>query len=131
MSGRRAFYSGCLDVVGHYFWLTRRQSLLYPGEIMRAVPDFIPSWAEIWDGGLLKNGKRPDVYDGNVYAVPAKGWLAFAWWDNSIDRRGASNSGFYVAGFEWKQREAALAFAMMQWPEVVARQRQPLALVAL
>lgn len=129
---KRAFYTGCLGVYGHYFWLTPHKSVLYSSEIMRAVPDFIECWAKMWDGGLLKNGKRPDVYDGKVFAVPAKGpWTALVWWDNSIDTRGASNSSFYVSGFEWEERDAALTFAMEKWPEVVKRQRQPLSLQPL
>jgi hypothetical protein len=124
-----AFYAGTLGDIGHYFWLTPRKSVLYRGEIMSAIPDFIQSWADMWDSGLLKNGKRPDVYDGKVFAIPAKGpWIAFVWWDNSIDKRGGSNSAFYVSGFEWEDRDAALTFAMEKWPEVVKRQRQPLVL---
>lgn len=126
---RRAFYTGCLHDIGHYFWLNSRKSVLYADEIMREVPDFIRIWADKWDGGLLQNGKRPDVYDGKVFAVPAKGpWTALVWWDNSIDKRGASNSGFYVFGFEWEERTAALAFAQEKWPSVAQRQRQPLVL---
>lgn len=126
---RRAFYSGCLGRLGHYFWLDSQHCCLHESEIMLAIPDFISVWARQWDGGLLKNSRRPDRYDGKVYAVPAKGpWLALVWWDNSVDGRGGSNSGFYVSGFEWEKRQAALEFAMERWPGVVKRQRQPLVL---
>lgn len=126
---KRAYYSGTLGRHGHYFWVSPHKSHLYASEIMAENPDFISSWAKIWDGGLLGNGKRVDRYDGKVFAVPAKGpWIAFVWWDNSIDERPGSNSGFYVFGYEWEEREAALAFAMEQWPEVVKRQKQPLVL---
>lgn len=129
---RRAYYTGTLGTHGHYFWVSPHKSHLYAREIMADIPDFIECWAKMWDGGLLKNGKRPGKYDGKVFAVPAKGpWTAFVWWDNSIDERGGSNSAFYVSGFEWQDRDAALAFAMEKWPEVVKRQRQPLSLQPL
>lgn len=125
----RAFYTGCLRKSGHYFWINRHTSELYGTKIFHHIPDFISSWEKLWDGGLLKNGKHPDVYDGKVFAVPAKGpWIAFVWWDNSVDERSGSNSGFYVSGFEWSDRGTALAFAMQRWPEVVERQRHPLVL---
>lgn len=129
---QRAFYTGTMGQPGHYFWITPRKSHLYTREIMADVPDFIECWAKMWDGGLLKNGKRPDRYDGKVFAVPAKGpWTAFVWWDKSDDARNGSNSAFYVSGFEWADRAAALAFAMEKWPQVITRQRHPLSLQAI
>lgn len=82
------------------------------------------------DGGLLKNGKRRDVYDGKVFWTCGglEFWYAFFWWDNSVDRRGASNSGFYVRGFGWPEATAAFEYACEQFPQVVGRQRQPLVL---
>ncbi|ODM71693.1 hypothetical protein [Bradyrhizobium elkanii] len=92
------------------------------------------------DGGLLKNGRHPDVPDGRVW------WTcggredlvyAFFWWDRSVDRRGACNSGFYVRGFqperlapETAKVNAGLAFdyACEIFPSVVSRQRYPLVL---
>ena len=126
---KRAYYTGTLRQAGHYFWLDHHKSVLYASQIMEAIPDFIDIWATRWDGELLKNGKRPDRYDGKVWAIPAKGpWIAFVWWDNSIDKRNGSNSAFYVSGFEWEDRDAALEFAIGKWPEVVSRQHQPLIL---
>lgn len=55
-------------------------------------------------------------------------WLAFFWWDRSIDKRGASNSGFYVRGFEHTDRQAALDYAGTVFPDVVSRQKHPLVL---
>lgn len=125
----RAFYFGCIDLVGHYFHSrSNGRDGLYASEICALAGDNFPqAWAQLMDGGLLTNGKRSDVYDGKVFAVPANGqWTAFVWWDNSVDKRGASNSGFYVHGFEWERRQEALEFAMKEWPEVVHRQRHPL-----
>jgi len=82
----------------------------------------------------------PDDPDGRVHwACGGKPlWFAFFWWDRSGDRRGNSNSGFYVLGFEPDElnfesaNEAArlaFAFACEQWPDVVQRQNFPLVLV--
>ncbi len=82
------------------------------------------------DAGLLKNGKRPDVCDGKVFWTCGGTtlWYAFFWWDRSVDRRGACNSGFYVRGFGWPEAQAAFDYACAEFPNVVARQRHPLIL---
>ncbi len=145
---KRAFYTGCLNRHGHYFWQdSRSNGMLYGSEILRTFPDFPDAWVTRWDGELLKNGRHTDVYDGKVWSTFAKvtprvpvayvdpppmtmitPWHAFIWWDNSIDKRPGSNSGFYVSGFEWPERDAAFEFAKEQWPDVVARQHFPLIL---
>ena len=91
------------------------------------------------DTGLLENGKVPDDPDGRVFSTcggaPIEGtplrdlWIAFYWWDRSDDARPGSNSGFYVHGFEWADRESAFRFACAEWPDVVKRQLFPLRLV--
>lgn len=121
---RVALYFGCRDQAGHY--LQSKQETLWD---TKQVPGFPWNMGHL-DGGLLKNGKHPDIYDGKVFwtcgGTPL--WLAFVWWDNSVDRRGASNSGFYVRGFSTAERQAALDFAGTVYPKVIARQRQPLEL---
>lgn len=71
-------------------------------------------WNQNWiDTSLLKNSKVPDQPDGRVFWTGGgkpNFWFAFYWWDRSGDKRGASNSGFYVRGFEGKREEAAPAF---------------------
>lgn len=88
-------------------------------------------WAiGLLDTGLLENAGVLDRPDGRVFATcgGAPLWIAFVWWDRSGDARGASNSGFYVRGFEWAERASAWAFACETWPKVVARQKHPLVL---
>ena len=82
------------------------------------------------DGGLLKNGGHADVYDGRVFWTCGGNplWIAFFWWDNSGDKRGASNSGFYVQGFEPADRQAAFDYASSIFPQVITRQKHQLAL---
>lgn len=135
---RAALYFGCWRRTGHYLHRPNGESTLEPKKFAPDIP-----WSIVhMDGKLLKNGEHPDIYDGKVFWVlggRATFWHAFLWWDNSIDHRGASNSGLYVSGFDlvedWRteamkqQREAAFAFACEQFPHVVARQRQPLQLV--
>jgi len=91
------------------------------------------------DGRFLMNRKVPDDPDGRVHwGVGGRPlWFGFTWWDRSGDKRGASNSGFYVCGFAPAAitRDAVVAaapdafrFACEQWPHVVARQLHPLVL---
>lgn len=122
---KMALYFGCRDTAGHY--LQSEKETLW--ETSR-VPGFPWTLGHL-DGGLLRNGQHPDVYDGKVFWTCGGSplWLAFVWWDNSIDRRGASNSGFYVRGFiDVASRQAALDYAGTIFPKVIARQRQPLVL---
>lgn len=135
---RRALYFGCLGRVGHYLHIEQYKSTTDSSEISG-----FPWEIGLVNSGLLKNGKRPDVYDGRVWWTCGgmdNLWFAFVWWDNSIDKRGASNSGFYVETEltrEWhlsrellvdKFLDPAFTYACAQWPEVVARQRFPLEL---
>ena len=129
---KRALYFGCRDNPGH-FLQEGRKTIYDP-------PPGCPWTLGLMDTGLLKNGSHPDVYDGKVWWTcggRVDFWYAFVWWDNSVDRRGACNSGFYVLGFrpevltpETAKENAALAFryACAAYPWVVARQRQPLVL---
>lgn len=89
-------------------------------------------WAvHLLDSTLLQNGKVPDHPDGRVFSTCGGKpdlWIGFFWWDRSGDSRSGSNSGFYVRGFEWKDRASAFRFACAEWPEVVKRQLHPLVL---
>lgn len=121
--GKLALYFGCWERAGHYLHLPG-------GHTLWDKPKDLPWRDEHLDGGLLKNGKRPDVYDGKVvWTCGGKAlWYAFFWWDNSVDRRGASNSGFYVRGFGWPEPQEAFDYACAAFPTVVARQKRPLVL---
>lgn len=124
--GKVALYFGCWDVPGHYLHLPNGRSVYRPAPEMVGLP-----WSDgLMDGGLLANGKRPDVCDGKVFWTCGGSafWYAFYWWDRSGDRRGASNSGFYVRGFGWPEAQAAFDYACAAFPKIVARQRHPLVL---
>lgn len=131
---KRALYFGCRgpNEPGHYVQ-EGRVSIYDP-------PAGCPWTLGLMDGGLLKNGRHRDVEDGKVWwtcGARDDFWYAFFWWDNSGDKRGASNSGFYVRGFkpelltpETARENAKLAFdhACEAYPWVIARQRYPLVL---
>lgn len=134
-----ALYFGCWDRSGHY--LHDRSGSRNERELHQLYPDLPWSIAHM-DTGLLRNGRREDVYDGRVFWTVAarlvgRGqaardsralWHAFVWWDNSVDKRGGSNSGFYVRGFEFGKARQALEFACSEFPRVVSRQLHPLIL---
>lgn len=125
--GKLALYFGCLRKIGHFLHHTNGRTIYDPQHDIH--PGF--HWSEpLLDGGLLKNGHHPDIYDGKVFWTCGgrSFWYAFFWWDNSIDHRGASNSGFYVRGFGWPEAQMAFDYACAKFPTVVARQRYPLVL---
>ncbi len=129
---KRALYFGCPGDKGHYLQEDR--------QIIWNPPAGCPWTLALMDAGLLQNGKHADVEDGKVWWTcggRTDFWYAFFWWDNSVDGRGLSNSGFYVLGFqpdpitpETARANAVLAFehACAAYPWVVQRQRQPLVL---
>lgn len=129
MADHRALYFGCWDRAGHYLHEANERKLSDPPKGVG-----FPWTFSHMDSGLLRNGKLRDVYDGKVYwtcgglSFPDDLWFAFYWWDNSVDKRGASNSGFYVHGFSWGHHEEAFVYACEQFPSIVKRQRQPLVL---
>lgn len=123
---KEAYYFGCITkgkASGHYLYNVNGNSIRDPRSHGLA-------WSlDMMDGGLLKNGKHPDIYDGKVFCVPAtEKRIAFFWWDRSGDPRGASNSGFYVKGFDWNDRQSAFNFACKKFPQVEERQKHPLTL---
>lgn len=126
--GKLALYFGCLGGLGHYLHQPNGGTIW---EAQQKIEGF-PWSSALMDTGLLKNGKRPDIYDGKVYwtAGGLSFWYAFFWWDRSVDSRGASNSGFYVRGFGWLEAPDAFDYACGVFPRVVARQHQPLILQA-
>ena len=126
MTDRMALYHGCYDRAGHFLYDADGRSLM-------DRPDGFPSiWGDgLMDTGFLKNGKRPDIYDGKVFWTGGgrpSFWFAFFWWDRSGDKRLNSNSGFYVRGFDHTQPQEAFDYACATFPKIVSRQRQPLIL---
>ncbi len=125
--GKMALYFGCWRDAGHFLHSTNGSGRLNPEHFASDIPWDIG----LMDSGLLKNGKIPDIPNGKVYwTCGGKDafWYAFYWWDRSVDKRGACNSGFYVRGFGYPEPQEAFDWACTQFPHVVARQKFPLAL---
>lgn len=123
--GRMALYFGCWNQAGHYLHGVGGRS------IYGDRPADLPWDVGMMDATLLRNGKVPDLPNGKVYwTCGGKDafWYAFYWWDRSVDRRGACNSGLYVRGFGWPETKAAFEYACSQFPNVVERQKFPLVL---
>lgn len=124
--GKLTLYFGCWDRPGHFLHDPRGLKLWE-----REFPTGFPWDFGLMDGGLLRNGKVPDSPDGRVFWTCGGAtafWYAFYWWDRSVDKRGACNSGLYVRGFGWPEEHEAFAYACAQFPRVIARQKFPLVL---
>jgi hypothetical protein len=121
--GRLALYFGCWASPGHYLHDT------HGSRLHGSLPVDLPWDEEIMDARLLKNRKVPDIPTGSVEWVCGGSkafWYAFVWWDRSVDKRGACNSGFYIRGFGWPEAQQAFDYACLQFPHVVNRQVHPL-----
>lgn len=119
----KAFYFGYVEGYGH--------GLCDKNGRVRSSVIEVPWTIGNMDTGLLKNGKHPDIEDGKVFWTCAKGeplWFAFVWWDRSGDKRPNSNSGFYVQGFDFSERDKAFHYACHTFPAVIARQKHALVL---
>lgn len=127
MSARIALHFGYQRGSGHFLQRADGTTIYQPHHAYPSLPWSVGNM----DTGLLKNGRHADVPDGRVFWTCGgrlEFWLAFFWWDRSGDSRGNSNSGFYVRGFEVADRQAALDFAGLAFPHVIARQAFPLVL---
>lgn len=118
------FYFGCIDGPGHFFHgqggTTKVRAL---EDHLTALFDGLDSL----DGKLCWNSPRRDHHrydrrgetEGQAFVTHRGGWTALAFWDRSVDRRGASNSAFFVQG--------TLTFAQIvrvarhRWPKIWAR----------
>jgi len=128
MTDKLALYFGCWDRSGHFLHYKDGKTIYWPRREIPGIP-----WDEgLMDGTLLKNGKVDDVETGEVHWTSGgrdAHWHAFYWWDRSVDKRGACNSGFYVRGFEHGHENEAFAFACEAFPTIVKRQHFPLRLI--
>ena len=127
------FYFGCLDRPGHYLSTRRGRRVV---DAWDAQDTLTRVFGGI-DGKLCWNspppGDRGSSYDRDeteglaliTHRADKSGdWTALAFWDRSVDRRGACNSAFFCRG--------QLTFAQMVrvartvWPEVWARFNFPI-----
>lgn len=126
------YYFGCIERAGHFLW--RRQGRGRPAtahdvedSIQFAVLAAPLDAAGV--GGLCWNSPKSkqdgysryerDETEGRALLTQRNGWTAIAFWDRSVDRRGACNSAFIVKGeLTFAQ---VVRIARHRWPEVWAR----------
>lgn len=126
--GKMSLYFGCWKEAGHFLRDTNGWQVY---DSNGKKPSDLP-WDEgLMDGTLLRNGKVPGIVTGKVYwTCGGKDafWYAFYWWDRSVDKRGACNSGIYVRGFDHREPQSAFEYGCSQFPHVIERQKFPLVL---
>jgi len=113
-------YFGCWGEKGHYLWTRSRRPALEP----ETLPPELH--AHKLDGvyaprlpGKYAGDKGPEAAQGRATITHVAGWTVLAFWDRSVDDRGASNSAFVIPGeltFEQARDRAREAF-----PEVWRR----------
>ena len=116
------FYFGCLESKGHFFhapWRTRSDAYALEQAAMAAMGGL--DTALCWNSPRSDRDRyeRRDEAEGLAFRTCRGGWTAVAFWDRSVDRRGACNSAFLVKGevtFAQVIRAAKHA-----WPQVWAR----------
>ena len=124
------FFFGCIESAGHYLW--RRQGRGRPAnahDVEEAIRRAIGAPLDAAGvGGLCwnspkstygNNGYDRDETEGRALQTRLNGWTVVAFWDRSVDRRGACNSAFIVKG-EMTFAQATRV-ARHRWPEVWAR----------
>jgi len=118
------FYFGCIGGPGHRFHARRRPTSACE-ELERAVA------AALGRGGIdarlcwnspkgdRDRYDRRDETEGLAFRTCCGGYTAVAFWDRSVDRRGACNSVFIVRGdLTFKQ---VMRVARHCWPRVLGR----------
>lgn len=112
------YYFGCRDELGHLFWKSSER-------VFFRVMENISPWGVQIDGKLAPavRNKRGYIEREEAQGVCAlhhkKGWTAIAFWDRSIDDRGASNSVFMVEGIY--DFDAMVEMAKEQYPDIMRR----------
>lgn len=121
------YFFGCLRRAGEGHVLWHRQGR--GGHPTSAPEDAIRhALGAPLDGGLCWNSPKTqwgrssydrDEAEGRALLTRRNGWTAIAFWDRSVDRRGACNSAFIVKGeMSFAQ---VVRVARHRWPEVWAR----------
>ena len=116
----QAYYFGCQQQSGHYWWRPDRLPCGSSSHVQQAVG---PSIHPKIDGGFCP---KRDI-QGNAKLTEIDGWTILSFWDNSIDKRGQSSSSFVAKGsYDF---DGMLAIAEAQFPSVWKRYSFPIVLV--
>lgn len=123
------YFYGCIERAGHYLWRrgSGRPAAAHDMEdsIRRALAaplDAAGVGGLCWNSPKSKWGESSydrDETEGRALLTQRNGWTVVAFWDRSVDRRGACNAAFIVKGeLTFAQ---AVRVARHRWPEVWAR----------
>lgn len=108
------YFFGCWRDVGHYMHVPDG----------RRCWDVATPWGHDIDSRLCPNGKNrdrriADEVEGHAAIHHKNGWTGLAWWDRSVDKRGACNAGLYARATLNAQQ--ILAIGRAQFPSVFGR----------
>jgi hypothetical protein len=118
-----AYYFGCGDESGHFWWLPSHRPFHRPTRC---------PWGYEVDGGAqpgcyIERGHRRhgDETEGPCALHRRDGWTLIGWWDRSVDKRPACCSAFAARG---EHDFAAMVVLLREaFPWVAARMRFDLA----
>lgn len=111
-------YFGCIERPGHHLWAKEGDHMV---ETWRREPEVCHRLGGL-DGALCWNGRKEsgrDETEGRAFLTHRGGWTALAFWDRSVDRRGACNSVFLAPGV--LTFEQLVRLARHHWPKVWER----------
>ena len=114
-------YFGCIERAGHYLWSREGTGRPCTDRRDRELAQRLGGL----DGALCWNSKSDryshecDETEGLAFVTHREGWTALAFWDRSVDGRGACNSAFLAEGTLTCAQ--IVRHARQRWPEVWAR----------
>lgn len=124
------YYFGCWHDSGHYW--RDKGGYKSSREIDAALPEIFRRRIDgVYCPGTIPGQDykrtRPEVEGEAALHHYVEGWTVLAYWDRSVDKRGASNSAFVARGVH--DFATMLAIARAQYPHVLTRRTRPIILV--
>lgn len=116
------YYFGCVGRAGHHLWSVVGGSITWASrdiqnEIYRALGNLDRELC--WNYCLGHASYNRDETEGRALLTHRNNWSAIAFWDRTVDRRGACNSVFVAPGTLTFKQICRLAHHW--WPKVWAR----------
>ncbi len=119
---KHLLYFGCIKRTGHFLHVNENETCR-DYWLKQNLPTACPRLEMMMDGAFAPWGIREEqgIYRESI--VPPL--RIVAWWDRSVDCRGASNSA--LIGFGYASAAEMLDDAVKLFPSVMQRQRRPVA----
>lgn len=108
-----AYYFGCHREAGHFLW---REGMTHAWQAERDLP--VPLRPAVLDGGYAP--RDPKEEQGRAALHRVHDWTVIAFWDRSVDKRGACNSVFLFRP-NTLTFDQAIEHAQAIFPEVWSR----------